>query len=35
MTLGFLKDAANVVLIDPDGEGESILANNIAHKALV
>jgi DNA replication protein DnaC len=35
MTLGFLKDAANVVLIGPNGVGKSTLAKNVAHQALV
>lgn len=35
MTLGFMKDAANVVLIGPNGVGKSTLAKNIAHQALV
>jgi DNA replication protein DnaC len=35
MTLGFLKDAANVVLIGPNGVGKSTLAKNFAHQALV
>lgn len=35
MTLGFMKDAANVVLIGPNGVGKSTLAKNVAHQALV
>ena len=35
MTLGFLKDASNVVLIGPNGVGKSTLAKNVAHQALV
>jgi DNA replication protein DnaC len=35
MSLGFLKDAANVVLIGPNGVGKSTLAKNVAHQALV
>ena len=35
MTLDFLKDAANVVLVGPNGVGKSTLAQNIAHQALI
>jgi DNA replication protein DnaC len=35
MTLDFLKDAANVVLIGPNGVGKTMLAKNIAHAALI
>jgi DNA replication protein DnaC len=35
MSLGFLKDATNVVLIGPNGVGKSTLAKNVAHQALV
>lgn len=35
MTLEFIKEAANVVLLGPNGVGKSTLAKNIAHQALV
>lgn len=35
MTLAFLHDATNVVLIGPNGVGKSTLAQNIAYQALV
>jgi DNA replication protein DnaC len=35
MTLEFLGDAANVVLVGPNGVGKSMLAQNIAHQALI
>ncbi|MFC0695999.1 ATP-binding protein [Paraburkholderia humisilvae] len=35
MTLGFMKDAASVVLIGPNGMGKSKLEKNVAHQALV
>jgi len=35
MALDFLNDAANVVLVGPNGVGKSTLAQNIAHQALV
>ncbi len=35
MTLDFLNDATNVVLVGPNGVGKSTLAQNIAHQALV
>ncbi len=35
MQLGFVKEAANVVLIGPNGVGKSTLAQNLAHQALV
>jgi len=35
MALDFLAEAANVVLVGPNGVGKSTLAQNIAHQALV
>ncbi len=35
MTLEFLKEATNVVLIGPNGVGKTMIARNIAHQALV
>ncbi len=35
MTLDFLKDAANVILIGPNGVGKTTLAKNIAYQALI
>jgi DNA replication protein DnaC len=35
MTLDFIKDAANAVLIGPNGVGKSTLARNLAHQALI
>lgn len=35
MTLDFIKEAANVVLLGPNGVGKSTLARNVAHQALV
>ncbi len=35
MTLEFLKDAANVILIGPNGVGKTTLAKNIAYQALI
>ena len=35
MTLEFVKEAANVVLIGPNGVGKSTLALNIAHQAVI
>jgi DNA replication protein DnaC len=35
MSLDFLREAANVVLVGPNGVGKSMLAQNIAHQALI
>src|SRR6266705_4672349 len=35
MALDFLKDAANAILVGPNGVGKSTLARNIAHQALI
>jgi DNA replication protein DnaC len=35
MTLEFLKDGGNAVLIGPNGVGKSMLAQNIAYQALI
>ena len=35
MTLDFLKDATNVVLVGQNGIGKTMLAQNIAHQALI
>jgi len=35
MTLDFLREAANVVLIGPNGVGKSMWAQNLAHQALL
>ena len=35
MQLGFLKEAANVVLSGRNGTGKSTLAQNIAHQAVI
>ena len=35
MSLEFLKEAANVVLVGPNGVGKSTIAANIAHRAVL
>jgi DNA replication protein DnaC len=35
MTLDFLGEAANAVLVGPNGVGKSTLAQNIAHQAVI
>jgi DNA replication protein DnaC len=35
MTLEFLGDATNIVLVGPNGVGKSMLALNITHQALI
>jgi len=35
MTLDFLKDTANAVLVGPNGVGKSMIAQNIAHQAIL
>jgi len=35
MTLDFIKDATNIVLVGPNGVGKSTLAQNIAHQGLI
>ena len=35
MALDFLREAANVVLIGPNGVGQSMWAQNLAHQALL
>ena len=35
MSLDFLNEAANVVLVGPNGVGKSTIAANIAHRAVL
>jgi DNA replication protein DnaC len=35
MTLSFMTEATNVVLVGPNGVGKSMLASNLAHQALI
>ena len=35
MALDFLKDTSNAVLVGPNGVGKSMLAQNIAHQAVL
>ncbi|MCY4481171.1 MAG: ATP-binding protein, partial [Rhodospirillales bacterium] len=35
MALDFLKEAANLVLVGPNGVGKSTIAANIAHRAVL
>ena len=35
MSLEFLHEAANIVLIEPNGVGKSTIAANIAHRAIL
>jgi DNA replication protein DnaC len=35
MTLSFMLDATNVVLVGPNGVGKSMLACNLGHQALI
>jgi DNA replication protein DnaC len=35
MTLEFLGDATNIVLVGPNGVGKSMLGLNITHQALI
>lgn len=35
MTLGFIRDNANIILVGPNGTGKSMIAQNIAHHAVI
>ena len=35
MTLAFIQDAANLILVGPNGVGKSMIAQNIAHHAVL
>lgn len=35
MTLSFMADASNVMLVGPNGVGKSMLASNLGHQALI
>ena len=35
MTLGFIQQASNVILVGPNGVGKSMIAQNIAHEAVL
>ena len=35
MTLGFIKEAANIILVGPNGVGKSMIAQNVAHHAVM
>jgi len=35
MTLGFIKEATNIILVGPNGVGKSMIAQNIAHHAVM
>jgi DNA replication protein DnaC len=35
MTLSFIKDTANIILVGPNGVGKSMIAQNIAHHAVM
>jgi len=35
MTLNFIKESANIILVGPNGVGKSMIAQNIAHHAVM
>ena len=35
MTLGFIRETANIILVGPNGVGKSMIAQNIAHHAVM
>lgn len=35
MSLGFIRDKANIILVGPNGTGKSMIAQNIAHHAVI